>query len=112
MDSDFLGEYIKKVSNSAGATGDAADLGTPGRPKLPFNELADRTKRQRTATLRETVPTEELTFAAKTSVYTGGKRLAAEMIELTLSSPSKPKKMKEALKIEPIVPYSDDEALA
>ena len=114
LETNFLEDYAKNVSNSAGATGDKADLGTPGRPKLklPFNELSDRTKRRRTATLRETVPTDELTFAAKTSIYNGGKRLAAEMIEHTLSSPSKPKKMKEALKAEPVVPYSDDEALA
>ena len=58
------------------------------------------------------VPTDELTFAAKSSVYAGGSRLAAEIIGDALSSPSKPKKIKKALNMEPPIPYTADEALA
>lgn len=47
-------------------------IGKPGRPSKEFGESSDRSKRRKTKGLRDTLSTEELTYAPQMSQRVGG----------------------------------------
>ena len=83
-----------------------------GRPQIPFEDLSDRGKRKRTAPIREGNSPEEIISAARSTLFTEGSRISAELMDNMLSSPGRPKKMKNALEAKSCIPYTADEALA
>ena len=63
-----------------------------GRPQIPFEDLSDRGKRKRTAPIREGNSPEEIISAARSTLFTEGSRISAELMDNMLSSPGRPKK--------------------
>jgi hypothetical protein len=101
----------------------ALPLSTPpqprprGRPQQLFGEASSKTKKRRTKSLVRKTSQEELVFATKTSLLRMGRRSAAELVsQATEFSPGRALRIKKTVQkvnaADPIVPYSDDEALA
>lgn len=86
-----------------------------GRPIKPFEELGDKSKRNRTVELRKSVGLEELTFATQISLKQSGQNDAAKLLkQSTSTTPTRASKIlnsfkNSTLKVEK---YSNDEALA
>lgn len=71
-----------------------------GRPEVSFHESSERSKRRKTETLRTSVPTEELAFAAGVSLWTKGKRDAASVVkEVLTTTPTRASKYKKAYRL-------------
>jgi len=85
-----------------------------GRPTKVFSELSDRSKRRNIKHLRETTSSEELVYAAKSTLYVEGKRAAAHVVsQISEFSPQraiKIRKMYTNTKSHLTV-YTEDEAL-
>ena len=86
-----------------------------GRPSKSFFDLSERSKRRKTEYLRKTTTSEVLICAAKNTLYSEGKRAAAQMLsQITEYSPHRAIKIKNIYKnsSKTVMPYTDDEALA
>lgn len=70
-----------------------------GRPQTNFKEASNRTKRQKTMSLRNKYSSEELSFAAQMSLRFAGQVKASEIVkEVTSGSPSRATKYQTAYK--------------
>lgn len=93
-----------------------------GRPLTDFQKLSERTKKDRTAALRNDASSvgpasNVLASAAATALYVEGKRAAAELVlQATQFSPMRPVRMRKMIKtdltISQPVPYTPEQALA
>ncbi|CAG5056982.1 unnamed protein product [Parnassius apollo] len=87
-----------------------------GRPTKEFRELCDRSKRRRTQDLRDRVPVEELTYAARVSQGTSGNIDASKIMKEITSTPTRAKMFRKAISSAKNVPiarkYTPQEALA
>lgn len=82
-----------------------------GRPSKSFFDLSERSKRRKTEYLMKTTTSEVLVCAAKNTLYSEGKRAAAQMLsQITEYSPRRAIKIKNSSKN--VMPYTEDEALA
>lgn len=68
-----------------------------GRPNKLFQDLTDRSKRRKTKDLREQVPVEELTYAARVSQRKSGNLEASKIIKDVTATPTRASKFKKAL---------------
>lgn len=66
----------------------------PGRPNKTFQELIDRSKRRKTKELREQVPVEELTYAARVSQRKSGNIEESQIIKDINATPTRAKEIK------------------
>jgi len=86
-----------------------------GRPSKSFFDLSERSKRKKTEYLRKMTTSEVLICAAKNTLYSEGKRAAAQMLsQITEYSPCRVIKIKNIYKnsSKTVMPYTEDEALA
>jgi hypothetical protein len=73
--------------------------GGGGRPNVQFAESSDRSKRRKTASLRESSSLDELAYATQMSLRAGGKASAAKIVkEISTSSPERANKYHKAFK--------------
>ena len=88
-----------------------------GRPKKIFEESSDRSRQRDVSLLVSDFSTQKLCFAAESSLRKAGKREAAQVVKLAVtSSPKRLKKMKQVHNTVLLAPtirsYSPDEALS
>lgn len=86
-----------------------------GRPKIPFKESSEKTKRRKVETLVQQGSPEELTFAARVSLQAAGRRDAAEVVKQVDISPKRASKIKKMIKSpgpQSPIKLSPDQALA
>jgi len=86
-----------------------------GRPLKVFADLSDRSKRRHVKHLRETTTSDELVYAAKSTLYVEGKRAAAYVVsQVSEFSPKRAIKIRKMYKNPKshLTPYTEDEALA
>lgn len=88
----------------------------PGRPQKQFQELSERSKRRRTKDLRDQVPVDELTFAARVSHGTSGNTDTSKVLKEITASPNRATKVRSiissAKKDKATMKYTPQEALA
>ena len=98
----YICKYLGKTSNSA-----------LGPPVKNFLEVGDRTKRRKVGHLRKEASAEELAFAAEMNFRETGREDAAKLIhEVALTTPTRPTKIRMALKEQPeLRSLSPEEAL-
>lgn len=86
----------------------------PGRPSLNFSESSERTKRQKTESLRSKTSLEQLSYATQMALRSSGQVHASRLLkEITTTTPTRARRYKEAFdKKEQIVPLSGEEALS
>ena len=88
-----------------------------GRPPKSFEESSERSKRRKTITLRQSASAAELSYAAKVSLHSEGKRTAAKLMhEVSMRSPTRAKQINTAWKSaqlgRTIMAYTPDKALS
>lgn len=84
-----------------------------GRPSTSFESSSNRTKRRRTATIREEHSVHELSFATEMSLRAAGRLDAAKIVkDVTEGSPSKAVRYRKSLERVEGIPMNGDEAVA
>lgn len=86
-----------------------------GRPSKDFGESSDRSKRRKTKDLRDTVATDELTYAAQMSQRAGGNKDASKIIKEITLTPTRATKFRKVISSNnqiKIKKHSPSEALA
>ena len=86
-----------------------------GRPTKTFSELSDRSKRRNIKHLRETTSSEELIYAAKSTLYVEGKRAAPHVVsQISEFSPQRAIKIRKMYTNTKsyLTVYTEDEVLA
>lgn len=110
LKNDLILPAVKPVSNVSNLQG------VKGRPSKSFEEGSVRTKRRRVQPIVAKTSPEVLCAAAQASLTKSGKRTAAQMVNLALTTSSRRykriKKIHDSPKTSGIIPYSPEEALA
>lgn len=84
----------------------------PGRPRKSFEELLQKSKKRKVASLTEQFSVYELTAATSSKLYKAGERSAATHIQKTILNPNMQEVRKSYTeKKETPVPYTSDEAV-